>query len=83
MKVTGLPEAPPVAFSVMGAAPKYIGDAGCGKSIICEIDPTTWIPCTEPVTFWLLSVNSTRPLTGAALVGLKSSARVQLVHPAS
>src|ERR1700677_1113628 len=81
---TGLPEAPPVALNVIGATPEYTGDAGCGKVMVCEASkPVSWIPCTAPVTFRLLSVNSTSPLKLPFMVGSKSNAMVQLVPPAS
>jgi hypothetical protein len=35
LKITGLPEAPPVAESVIGETPYVTGDVGAGKLMVC------------------------------------------------
>ena len=83
VKVTGLPEAPPVATSVMGETPKVTGEVGCVKVMVCAAGddepvavPLRLMVCVLTVE---LSVKTSEPVRLPPESGSKSMATLQNV----
>jgi hypothetical protein len=56
LKVTGLPEPPPVAVKVIGATPYVTGVAGAKPVIVCDVKLLTVSDATALVTLVRLAV---------------------------